>query len=241
MHFSIQPATTVLKMSTFGRSRRSPADFTHLRGHADKEAFSCSRSVKKLKKLGHSGALAWIERFKTPGNVKKLGKKDTRWYEMKTDALTELVMFINYGDRLFVGRLDPPSFVDQRLVRLDPLEDLDIELCHALLNSSISMFIIEGLGFGRGLGALDLNKDRIEYFMHILDPNALDRRSVREIKDAFLPLLGREILGVADELEQRDRQDFDDVVIEAFGLNVARGQVYESLRGLVAIRSTAND
>lgn len=220
---------------------KSPEDFTHLRGPADKEAFSCSRSVEELKKLGHRGALAWIERFKTRENVKKLEKKDTRWYEMKTDALTELVIFINYGDRLFVGRLDPPSFVDQRLVRLDPLKNLDIELCHALLNSSIAMFIIEGVGFGRGLGALDLNKDRIEDFMHILDPNALNRRSVREIKDAFLPLLSREILGVADELEQRDRQEFDDIVIEAFDLNVERDQIYESLRGLVAIRLTANN
>ena len=220
---------------------KSPTAFTHLCGQADKEAFSCSRSMKKLKKHGHRGALAWIERFKTPENVERLRKKGMRWYEMKTDTLTELVMFINYGDRLFVGRLNPPSFVDQRLVRLDPLEDLDLGLCHALLNSSIAMFIIEGLGFGRGLGALDLNKDRIEDFMHILDPNALDWQSVRAIKDAFLPLLGREVLGVADELEQRDRQEFDDVVIEAFGLNVGREVIYESLRGLIAIRLTAND
>lgn len=72
------------------------------------------------------------------------------------ETLTDLVMFINYGERLFVGRVDPPAFVDQRMVRLDPLENesVDIELSHALLNSTIGMFIIEGLGFGRGLGAL---------------------------------------------------------------------------------------
>ena len=62
--------------------------------------------------------------------------------------------------RLFSGRLDPPAFVDQRLIQLNPLDDVDIGLCHALLNSSIGMFIIEALGFGRALGALDLKVSR---------------------------------------------------------------------------------
>lgn len=39
---------------------------------------------------------------------------------MRADTLTDLVIFINYGDRLVVGRIDPPAFADQRLVRLEP-------------------------------------------------------------------------------------------------------------------------
>ena len=80
------------------------------------------------------------------------------WYEMRADTLTDLVMFIAYGDRLFVGRVDPPAFADQRLVRLDPIREIDIDLMHALLNSTISMFLIEGNGFGRGLGCLGLEQ-----------------------------------------------------------------------------------
>ena len=149
-------------------------------------------------------------------------------------------MFINYGNRLFVGRLDPPAFVDQRLVRLVPKADIDIGLFHALMNCSIGMFIIEGLGFGRGLGALDLNKDRMEAYMHMIDPSVLNNQKRAEIVDGFLPLLNREILGIADELEQADRQEFDDQIIEALGLHVEREQIYDCLRGLVEIRSTAN-
>ena len=219
---------------------KGPADFARLTGEAIKEAFSCSRTEEEMRELEHQGALRWIERFRTPDNIRKLSRGRSHWYEMNADNLTELVMFINYGNRLFVGRLDPPAFVDQRMVRLVPRADIDIGLCHALMNSSIGMFIIEGLGFGRGLGALDLSKDRIEAYMHMIDASVLDREQRAEILDGFSPLLSREILGIADELEQVDRQEFDDRVIGALGLHMEREQIYDCLRGLVEIRSTAN-
>lgn len=221
---------------------KSSTAFDKLKTAATREAFSCSRSEKELVDLGHVGALAWIERFKTENNVKKLKRNGLYWYEMNAETLTDLVMFINYGERLFVGRVDPPAFVDQRMVCLDPKgEYIDIELCHALMNSAIGMFMIEGLGFGRGLGALDLNKDRIEGYMHMLDVEALDSQQVDNIKEKFRPLLERKIMGVADELDQQDRQDFDDAVIRAFNIDVPRDQIYDSLRALVEIRITAND
>lgn len=218
---------------------KSPTDFTSLRCPAAKEAFSCTRSEAELEALGHSGALNWIKKFATPENIEKLGGNGLRWFEMRADTLTDLVMFINYGDRLFVGRVDPPAFADQRLVRLEPRLELDIDLLHALLNSAVSMFLIEGMGFGRGLGALDLNKDRIEDYMHLLDYTKLDQAGIDSIKATFAPLLQREILGVADELEQDDRQRFDDTVISAFDLNVERERIYDGLRSLVEIRRTA--
>ena len=218
---------------------KSPTDFTRLRCPAAKEAFFCSRTKEELTALGHTGALNWIRRHETPENVIRLQTGGLMWYEMKADTLTDLVMFINYGDRLFVGRVDPPAFVDQRLVRLEPIGAVDTDLAHALLNSTIAMFIIEGMGFGRGLGALDLNKDRIEDFMHILDPSKLDQTSTDAVKAAFEPLLQRDILDVADELEQLDRQAFDDAVIKAFGLNIDRQRIYDSLLSLVEIRQTA--
>ena len=114
-----------------------------------------------------------------------------------------------------------------------------MDLCHALLNSSVGMFMMEGLGFGRGLGALDLSKDRIQAYMNILVPTRLGRVQRAEIKQAFLPLLEREVFTVEDELEQADRQEFDDAVIEAFDLDVLREDINESLRTLVRIRLAA--
>lgn len=220
---------------------KSPMDFARLQSPATKEAFSCSRTKDELTKLGHSGALNWIRRFESPQNIAKLQTSDLMWYEMRADSLTDLVMFINYGDRLFVGRVDPPAFADQRLIRLEPNGAIDIDLAHALLNSTITMFIIEGMGFGRGLGALDLSKDRIEEFMYILDPSRLSQTTASSIKTAFAPLLLRDILDVADELEQADRQDFDDAVIAAFGLEIDRQRIYDALLSLVGIRQTARE
>jgi len=57
--------------------------------------------------------------------------------------------------------------------------------------------------------------------------------------EAFAPLLRRDVLPVADELEQADRQHFDETVLEAFGLGLSRNQLYESLQALVGIRQAA--
>lgn len=105
----------------------------------------------------------------------------------------------------------------------------------------MSMFIIEGMGFGRGLGALDLNKDRIEDYMHMLDASLLDDAGVANIKAAFTLLTNRNIMDVADELEQADRIAFDDAVIQAFGLDVSRTDIYDSILSLVEIRRTATE
>lgn len=219
---------------------KGPGDFTHLSMPAVKEAFCCSRSEEELEEIGHTGALNWIKKFDTEENVEKLTQANLHWYEMDTNDLSDLVLFINYGDRLFSGRIDPPSFADQRLVPLKPINDLDKDLYHAILNSAISMFIIEGMGFGRGLGALDLSSDRIKDYMHILDVSLLTTDNIEAIKAAFAPLLERPIMSsVADELEQMDRIAFDNVVIAAFNINVNRQAIYDSILSLVEIRLTA--
>lgn len=208
-------------------------------------AFSCSRSLDELERDGHTGALNWIRRFENGVNnagkplVESLAKKGMFWYEMKADALTDLVMPINPGNRLFFSRINPPAFVDQRFAGLKARNDTDIGLCHALLNSAISLFMIEGIGFGRGEGVLDLNKDRIEDFLHILNPANLNAAEADRIKTAFAPLLQRDLLEVADELEMRDRQHFDDTVLDVFRLDVTREQIYVSLVSLIEIRQTA--
>jgi hypothetical protein len=220
---------------------KSPTEFDRLCAPPMKEAFSCSRSLQELEELGHTGAINWINNFATEATIKKLSRKGKYWYQMDTDAITDLVMFINFGLRLFVGRVMPRAFVDQRLVPLNPINEIDLDLHHALLNSTISMFIIEGMGFGRGMGALDLNKNKIEDYMHMLDASKLDAESIAAIKEAFAPLLGRHILSIADELEQEDRIAFDDAIIAAFELPVSRDEIYTSLLSLVEIRRTGSE
>jgi hypothetical protein len=223
---------------------KSFSDFTRLQSSATREAFCCNKSQTELRALGHRGALTWISRFDTAANRTRLAPHappGSHWYSMSADEVAKLVMTINYGDRLFVGRLEPPAFADQRLVCLDEKVGTDVELCHALLNSAISMFIIEGMGFGRGLGALDLSSMRIEGFMHMLNPSRISAADKQSIIQAFAPLLGRDILQIADELEQDDRKAFDEAVISAFGVTVSRQQIYDALLALVSIRQAARE
>lgn len=226
---------------------KSSKEITRLVTTARSKAFSCSRSLDELEAAGHTGALNWIRRFESGVNEsgkplqEVLSGRGMHWYEMGTNALADLVMPVNFGNRLFVSRLDPVAFVNQRLIRFHAFDGVDVDVCHALLNSAVSLFFIEGMGFGRGEGVLDLSKDRIEDFMHMLDPTQLDGEQVKQIKTAFAPLLRRDLLEVADELEEQDRQHFDDVVIESFGLSLSRDRVYDSLVRLVAIRQTATE
>jgi hypothetical protein len=224
---------------------RSSTDIEGLVTSAGREAFSCSRTVAELTARGDTGALAWIRRFENVRNGTNQPLPDVlaatappggHWYEMRADRLTELVVPMGYGSRLYVGRLDPPAFVDQRLIALNAKEETDIDLVHALLNSTLGLFMIEAIGFGRGLGVLDLNKDRIEKSLHVLDPSVLDKAQRERVVDAFQPLLHRDILEIADELEQDDRMTFDDIVLEAFAIQVGRELIYASLRTLTEIR-----
>ncbi len=212
---------------------------------ARSDAFSCSLTLEELHQLDHTGALRWIERFQNALNskgeplTKALSMPGRYWYEMRTEALAELVMPLNYHTRLFVARLDVPSFVNQRLISLSPKPGVDVDLFHALLNSAISLFITEGMGFGRGLGVLDISASQVARFMHILDPAQISPQDAEAIKKAFQPLLQRNVLQIADELEQDDRCNFDDAVLKAFRLSVPRSRIYENLLSLVSIRQSA--
>ncbi len=225
---------------------RSPKEIKSYSATACSDAFSCSLSMEDLQNAGHSGALAWINRFANAQNgtgrplSESLAHKGMHWYEMKADTLADMAMPMGYGDRLFIARLDPPAFLNQRLIRFKVKHGVDLDLCHALLNCTIGLFLIEGIGFGRAQGALDLNKDGVEKFMHMLDPSQLTNIDKVSIIQAFTSVKQREILVVADELEQADRQNLDDVVISAFKVDVDRNRIYESLLNLVAIRQTAN-
>lgn len=214
---------------------------------ADGEAFCCGLSEGELRKLGHTGALNWIKHFETERNgtgdalPEVLAKAGHQWYEMRANRVAELVIPLAYGKRLYVGRVKPAGFVNQRLIGLTVRDDVDppvgVDLAHALLNSAIGLLMIEGNGFGRGLGALDLNKDRIEASLHMLDPNEIDSDMGDYILEKFDSLKARKILEVSDELDQLDRRGFDDAVIRMYGLPVSVDQVYDAVRALVEVRN----
>ena len=226
---------------------KSARDISGLIATAEDEAFCCSDSISILNSNGMTGALSWITRFQNAVNGKGkplhqvLSRSGCEWYEMSPATLADLVISMNPDQRLCVHRLKQRSFVNQRLIRLTskPGTNVDVDLCHALMNSVIGMFLIEALGFGRGLGALDLNATKLSAHLHMLSPYMVSTQQRNLILLAFTPLLNRDVYDLIDELKSQDRVNFDKAVLHAFGVSHLQNQIYDSLRQLFQIRQTA--
>lgn len=212
---------------------------------ADSEAFCCSDDKTTLTTNGMIGTLAWIFRFENAVNGTGrplpivLARAGYQWYEMCATTLADFVISMNPDQRLCVHRLNQRSFVNQRLIRFVSQQNVDVDLCHALLNSVVGMFLIEAIGFGRGLGALDLNPTKMSAHMHMLNPSAVSAPHRCRILSAFTPLLARDVFDLTTELNSQDRIDFDKAILQAYGISHLQGQIYDSVRQLFYIRQTA--
>lgn len=211
---------------------KSSRQLSSLQAQPDSDAFCCSESLESLRQKGHTGALNWILSFE--GAVNKVGvplpeclaRPGLHWYEMQDTAIASFVTGMNPDRRLFVSKFDAPAFVNQRLIAMQCVKpDADTDLLHALLNSILGMFYIEAIGFGRGLGVLDINAKNIGA-MEILNPALVSPQARENILDAFAPLKARDVLTVEEELSQPDRQAFDHAVLGAFGID----QFYDEIR-----------
>lgn len=220
---------------------------TTLTAAADRDAFCCGASIEELKARGHSGALAWIEKFEHQKNgVGKLlptvlKRPGLEWYELQANEVAEIFTMMNPDQRLFFARFETPSFVNQRLIGLThKAEYPDTDLNHALLNSMFTMFCIEASGFGRGLGVLDINKDSIAK-CHMLDPGLVSSADRRRILDAFEKLKQRKILKVSEELCDDARLEFEHAVLQSFGIDAYFGRIKASLLSMQQTRAAAKE
>ncbi|WP_216830155.1 N-6 DNA methylase [Alkalihalobacterium elongatum] len=209
------------------------------------EGFSCSKTMEELEALNHKGALSWIRSFEAVKNgkgqllKKSLAKKNVHWYEMSIKSSFDIGLLINPDERLFFSKAEQPVFFDQRLtglVRKDPKNDLN--LLAALLNSIVGIYFIEAIGFGRGLGVLDLNKNKVEDRFKMLDPQFISAKNKSTILDRYRRLEERQVLPLLEELQQDDRQEFDMAVLKAFGLEAHYEKIKNSLIQMFATRKS---
>ena len=227
---------------------RSSVAVRGLRAIPDGVAFCCSRTVEELGRLGHAGARRWIRRFERARNRKGrslpevLARAGHHWYEMKAERQADFVMSVNPDERLFVARMTDRSFVDQRLIALTArTPELDCDLMHALMNTTLGKFLIEAAGFGRGLSALDLSRDRMAAVFRIPDPARIVPDARDRIVAAFRPLLARGILSVPEELSSADSRRLDEAVFRAVGLSPFEDAIRESLLALYRIRRAVKE
>jgi hypothetical protein len=223
---------------------KTPRSIENLITQPDAMAFCCTKSIEELQRDGNNGALSWIRSFedKTNGTGKllpiALQKAGTNWYTMTPDTMGEIVTSINFGDRLFFAKFPEQTFVNQRLVRFtrkDP--NTNLELCHALLNSTLGLFYIEALGTGRGQGALDISKDKIEKDLLMFNPTLFNEAQKTDILIKFEIIKQRSILHLEDELAQEDRNDLDEAILSAIGLLEIKESIKKALLDLYHIRN----
>lgn len=225
-------------------------DTTNLECVSNAEAFCCSRSIEELENLGHYGAIAWINSFENQRNgtnkplPEVLAKPNMYWYEMSTENMADFVANVNYDRSLFVAKFENRSFIDQRMIGFSVKDEYQQEnknLYLALLNSTVSLFLIESFGFGRGLGALDLRATKFERDFKILNPIILTGDQKLQIVELFRPIMQRNKLPLLQELESADRVTFENTLMEMYGISEYYEPIKDSLKQLYRIRFAVKD
>lgn len=213
---------------------------------ADRKAFCCNLEVEELASNGYNGALRWIQRFEkeTNGTGKPLPQvlkhSGMHWYELSTDEVAELFTMMNPDKRMFYAKFNSPTFINQRLIGLKRKRTSDdLDLLHALLNSIISLFYIEAVGFGRGLGALDINKESVSRCF-MLNPDLLSMEQIAEIKEKFSKLKDRGVVDFEQDMADPIRQEFDKAVLQAFNIEQYYAEIVNSIRSMRRIRNAVN-
>jgi hypothetical protein len=99
----------------------------------------------------------------------------------------------------------------------------------------LSLFYIEAVGFGRGLGVLDINKDAISK-CYMLNPNLLTDKQKSDILEKFVPLINRGIIDINQDLDDPVRQEFEKTVLSAFDISDYYDNIVNSLKAMRRIR-----
>jgi hypothetical protein len=219
---------------------------TKLIAEPDRLAFSCSKTMEQLAH-NYPGAYSWVKKFETEKNgtgkplPQVLKKPREAWYEMQPNEVADFFTMMNPDARLFFGRFNNPTFINQRLVGLRSLDyDMDHELCHALLNSIIMKFYIEAVGFGRGLGVLDINKDSIAS-CYMLNPDTLSAKDRENIKRLFRQIVAQDITSIEAELANPEWKAFNNAVLSAYGIEAYYPQIVNSLISLRKVRKAVKE
>lgn len=185
--------------------------------------FVCDKDLEELKR-DYPNAYGWINAWSTKQNQKgillpeKFTKQDGRtiWYSLEPESPADIFISINPNKKLFFSYSPVPIHLNQRLVAIRTSRE-DVELTAALLNSIVSLLVVEMNGVSRNLGALDLNADFFKTKMKILDPSLLKFEQKKEIIGKFKSLTDRQIENYEKEFTMTDRKDFDRAILTALG------------------------
>jgi len=226
--------------SYVGRIFKSAKSAEYLIAQPDTFSFVCDKTLEELRSSGNYRTLEWINRFQ--GHINQsVPHKATFWMNLADGSFSgsdriRLFTGMNPERRIFYGLLEEPAQINQRAIGFNPKgADIHLELCHALLNSIISVFYTEATGFPKGLGALDNRAENVKKIL-MLDPRLLSATDTSRILEAFQPLLTRKIMTTEQEFAQADRLAFERVVADCFGYTVQFDRIKDSVLEMQKVR-----
>ncbi len=183
--------------------------------------FVCNEDEKTLK-AKYPNAYKHIKKFETKTNKtgivlpEVLKTRKPFWYSLAPEQSANIFISINPSQRLFFSFSKSPLYLNQRLVAIR-VKKKDVEIVSALLNSIVSLLIVELNGVSRNLGALDLNADFFKTKMKIFDPAILTDKQKENILGKFEVLNKRQIQDYENEYKQKDRIAFDEEILKSYG------------------------
>jgi hypothetical protein len=182
----------------------------------------------------YPNAYKWVKKWETETNKTGVllptvfAGRQPFWYTLKAEEPANIFISINPNEKIFFSFTTQKIGLNQRLVAIRA--DKDVEVITALLNSIVSLLIVELNGVSRNLGALDLNADFFKTKMKILNPNLLKDKQKQDILASFAIIKNRPIESYKTEFQRQDRQDFDKTILKAFGFDTkVLKQLYEIL------------
>jgi hypothetical protein len=187
--------------------------------------FICNEKESNLKSK-YPNAYKWIKKFEKATNKtgmtlsKVLENRQPYWYSLKPECPANIFISINPEKKLYFAYSKTSLYLNQRLVAIR-VNKKETDLITALLNSVISLLIVELNGVSRNLGALDLNADFFKSKMKILNPSLLADKQKQIITEKFVALSKRTIQDFTTEYRNSDRIEFDKAVLTAFGFDTA--------------------
>lgn len=183
--------------------------------------FVCKKDEKTLK-AKYPNAYKHIKKFETTTNKTGIALPEVLkvrkpfWYSLAPEESANIFISINPSQRLFFSFSNSPLYLNQRLVAIR-VKKKDTEIVSALLNSIVSLLIVELNGVSRNLGALDLNADFFKTKMKMFDPSLLSDKQTKIISSKFEILSKRQIQDYENEYKQKDRIEFDEAILKAYG------------------------
>ncbi len=206
-------------------------------------AFNCNDNLEFLKQ-NKPKAYSWIRQFELKTNSKGIPlpqvlkqNEESDWYKLTQMPFSDFVISLNPYEKILVFKPSIKGIIDQRFMCMTIKEpsSYNTNLLHALLNSFIFQFFVEASGFGRGLGALDINATNLSKLM-FLDPKLLNEKQIKHLLQLFEPLKNRVHENLEKEVLKKDRIKFEEYILDSYEFDINYDQISKSLTSLHQIR-----